>query len=127
MIQFRCWFCNKYYAVKESRIGEVLTCTCKRRLRVPKTSGGNCRARTAVDWLVETVVYGGAGGLLGVGLGVALLAQAGRVGDSTRFVGVYSAGFVMSGLGLLGFLAGLFGGERGINWIGRMIRKHEER
>jgi hypothetical protein len=126
MIQFRCWFCNKYYAVKEGRVGEVLTCTCKRRLRVPKKSGGNCRARTAVDWLVETVVYGGAGALLGVGLGVVLLAQAGRFGGGTRFVGVWAAAVVIGGLGVLGFLAGLFGGERGVNWIGRMIRKHED-
>ena len=28
---------------------------------------------------------------------------------------------------VLGFLAGLFGGEPGINWIGRMIRDREER
>jgi hypothetical protein len=74
-----------------------------------------------VDWLVETVVYGGAGALLGVGLGVVMLAQAGR------YVGVVTPAFVMGGLGVLGFLAGLFGGERGINWIGRMIRKHEDR
>jgi hypothetical protein len=26
----------------------------------------------------------------------------------------------------MGFLFGLFGGERGINWVGRVIREREE-
>ena len=27
----------------------------------------------------------------------------------------------------MGFLAGLFGGEQGVNWLGRMIRDREQR
>jgi hypothetical protein len=29
-------------------------------------------------------------------------------------------------LPLLGFLGGLFGGERGVNWVGRTIREREQ-
>ena len=61
MIQFRCWFCNKRYAVTDQRAGERLTCTCKRLLRVPRQDGGNSRARTWTDWIVEALVYGGGG------------------------------------------------------------------
>jgi hypothetical protein len=63
-IHFRCWYCNKRYARAGDGIGERFTCTCK-LLRVPRRSGGNCRVKTPFDWLVETVVYGGGGALVG--------------------------------------------------------------
>jgi hypothetical protein len=121
MIQFRCWYCNKRYAVPEHRIGERLTCTCQRLLRIPRRSGGNCRARTAADWLVEIVVYAGSGGLLGLGLALVILSRWRYVVELT------GAWALIAGLTLAGFLAGLFGGERGINWVGRMIRERESR
>jgi hypothetical protein len=49
MINFRCWYCNRRYAVAEQRVGERLTCSCKSLLRVPRKSGGNCRVRTLTD------------------------------------------------------------------------------
>ena len=116
MIQFRCWYCNKRYSVSESRDGEIIDCTCERRLKVPREDGGYCRVKTLVDWLVEALVYGGGGALLGLGLGLLLLRAFLR------------GGFVLLGsCMLLGFLAGLLGGERGVNWIGQMIRDREER
>ena len=33
---------------------------------------------------------------------------------------------LIAGLTAAGFLAGTFGGERGVNWVGRMIRSREE-
>ena len=67
MIAFRCWYCGKRYAVAEARVGERLTCTCRHPLRVPKRNGGNSRVKTATDWLVEVLVYGGGGAFLGGG------------------------------------------------------------
>jgi hypothetical protein len=126
MIAFRCWYCGKRYAVAESRVGERITCTCRHLLRVPKRSGGNSRVKTAVDWLVEVVVYGGGGALLGCGLAFVILSQLPRL--MVRTGGMLEAGWAfVGGLTLLGFLFGALGGERGVNWVGRMIRAREER
>ena len=124
MIEFRCWYCNRRYQIPESRIGERLLCTCKYPLRVPQRSGGKCRIKTPVDWLVEAVVYGGGGGVLGFGLALLILSQTGRVGG---LVGCGQALAFVAALTAGGFLFGLLGGERGINWIGRMIRGRENR
>jgi hypothetical protein len=118
MILFRCWYCNKQYAVSEQRAGDRLTCSCKRLLCVPHQSGGNSRARTATDWLVEAVVYGGGGALLALGLSLLVLSRA-RVSRN--------GWVVVTGCTAVGFLAGLLGGERGVNWIGSMIRDRERR
>jgi hypothetical protein len=118
MILFRCWYCNKTYSVAERRVGERLTCTCRQLLRVPARSGGNSRVRTVTDWLVEATVYGGGGTLLGGGLGVLTLG---------RVVGLRRGWLLIAGLAAAGFLAGVFGGERGVNWVGRMIRERKNR
>jgi hypothetical protein len=120
MIQFRCWYCNKQYAVAEERVGERLSCTCKQSLRVPRRTGGNSRARTVIDWIVEAAVYGGGGALLGLGLALLLASQA------PAFVPFKRSWILLAGLVVVGFLIGLVGGERGINWIGRMIRDRED-
>jgi hypothetical protein len=120
MIQFRCWYCNKRYSMPEARIGDQFSCACRQLLRVPKYRDGNSRVKTPVDWLVEALVYGGGGAALGVGLGLLILSQ-------WRGMGTLEFGWVLlPALGLLGFLFGLLGGERGINWIGRMIREQEQ-
>jgi hypothetical protein len=124
MIAFRCWYCNRAYRMPESRIGERITCACKYLLRVPKRSGGSCRVKSLVDRLVEAVVYGGGGGLLGLGLAILILSQAGRFGILAR---VEETLLFTAGLTAGGFLFGLLGGERGINWIGQLIRHREER
>src|SRR5580704_13978954 len=121
MIQFRCWYCNKRYTIPEQRIGEQFLCTCKQRLRVPRRSGGGCRVKTIVDWGVEAVVYGGGGALLGLGLALLIL------GQSRGLIGPRGGWPLLLALPTSGFLLGLFGGERGINWIGQMIRDREKR
>jgi hypothetical protein len=126
MIAFRCWYCGKRYAVAESRVGERITCTCSYLLRVPKRSGGNSRVKTATDWLVEVVVYGGGGAFLGCGLAFLILSQLPRV-TGRGLVPLEAAWAFVGGLTLLGFLFGALGGERGVNWVGRMIRAREER
>jgi hypothetical protein len=120
MIQFRCWYCNRRYSVADNRAGDRLTCGCQRKVRVPAHSGGNSRVRTAVDWLVETVVYGGGGALLGFGLAILLLAK-------LRYLAPVLDGWTaILVLTAVGFLAGFLGGERGVNWVGGMIRARED-
>ncbi len=116
MIRFRCWFCSRKYAVADARAGERLTCTCDRRLRVPRRDGGNSRSRTPGDWLAEVVVYGTAGGLLGLGLGFLLLGRTPLFRRSPD---------VIVGLAVGGFVLGTLFGEAGINWIGRHIRDRD--
>jgi hypothetical protein len=119
MITFRCWYCGRRYAVGENRIGERLACGCNHELRVPKRSGGRCQVRRPLDWVVESVVYGGGGALLGFGLALLIVARFPlfRLGGRWETV---------AGLTVSGFLFGLLGGERGINWVGRLIRQREE-
>ena len=123
MIIFRCWFCGRRFGVPEARIGHRLTCTCKHELNVPKRSGGRCKVRRPVDWLIECVVYGGGGAVLGLGLALVVLFQIPVfvVGGRWR-----ESGLLIAGLTVAGFLLGVLGGERGINWIGRLIRAREE-
>jgi hypothetical protein len=118
-IQFRCWYCHRRYSVPEQRIGQEITCSCQRRLRVPRKSGGACRIKTALDWVIEIVVYGGGGALLGFGLAVLVVSQVGR-----RMLFLDITWFLVLPT-LIGFLVGALGGERGINWIGRLIRGRE--
>lgn len=117
MIQFRCWYCNKCYAVADARARERFACSCGRRVRVPRRSGGSSRARSPTDWVVEVVVYGGCGALLGFGLGVLILSRIPIFRKTKELV---------IGLTVLGFLAGTLFGEAGLNWVGRRIREREE-
>lgn len=119
MIQFRCWYCNRRYLKEERRIGERFTCFCKRLVRVPKNNNGNCRVLTWGDWLAETVVYAFGSALLAFLLGLIILSQ------WYPAVPRYRKWYLVAALTLAGFLAGLFGGERTLNWLGRKIRDWE--
>jgi hypothetical protein len=118
-VHFRCWYCNKHYARPGERAGERFTCTCQRLLRVPRRGGGNCRVKTPVDWLVETVVYAGGGALVGFVLALLILRYIRPVSGPGFFL---AAGFTLAG-----FLCGLLGGERGVAWVGRLGRDWHDR
>jgi hypothetical protein len=122
MIQFRCWYCGKRYALPEARFGDRITCSCERLLCVPRRNDGNCRVKTIVDRLVEAVAYGGGGALLGLGLAVLILSQWGV--DLADFCASW---IFVAGWTVFGFFLGLLGLERGVNWLGRMIRAREDR
>ena len=105
MIQFKCWYCGRRHAKPEQQIGQRLKCSCEFILRVPKKSGGNCRVKSVADWLVQALVCGGAGALLGFGLAVLMVSQ-------MRFIFAHIAsGYVLMGLPGVGFVAGLVGGN----------------
>ncbi|OWK43806.1 hypothetical protein [Fimbriiglobus ruber] len=117
MIDFRCWYCNKRYFKQEAQIRSRFRCSCEHILKVPRQSGGYCRVRRPIDWLVEIVVYGGGGALLGFFLAIFI---------GSRLPFFRRSIYLIGGLTLAGFLFGALGGERGINLIGRMIREREQ-
>lgn len=94
-------------------------CSCKYLLRVPKRNGGNCRLKSPLDWILEITLYGGGGALLGFGVGLVIAIR--RARSITHQEGLALVG----GLTVLGFLAGVFAGERGVIWLGRKIRDRE--
>jgi hypothetical protein len=118
MIQFRCWYCHRKYAKPEPEIGKTLTCSCKNLLRVPTANGGKCRVKTIGDWIVEAIVCGGGGAVLGFGLALLIVSRLIFFGWTLRWM-------LLLGLPLLGFLGGLLFGERAIDFFGDMIRQRE--
>jgi hypothetical protein len=119
MIKFRCWYCNKSYSVASERAGERMVCSCQSRLRIPYQSGGNCRHRSLGDWIIELVVYGGGGALLGFLFALVLLSKA------YFLPGLRSSWLLVLICTSFGFVAGTLLGEAGVNWVGRIIRDHE--
>ena len=116
MITFRCWFCNRAYLKPDDQRGARFACGCGRRVKVPKRSGGSSKAFSPTDWLLEALIYGGAGGLIGFALSVAILS---RLWVFRRPTEVIVAATVF------GFVVGTAFGERGINWIGQKLRDRE--
>ena len=124
MVEFRCWYCNRKHAMPQKGIGKTIHCSCGSRLRVPRYSGGKCRIKTLADWAVEAVVYGGGGALICGGLAflfiAALLPGGGFGGSGAAFFEI--GWIVIAVFTAIGFVFGLVFGERGIGWIGRLIR-----
>ncbi len=116
MISFRCWFCNRVYTKPDEQAGTRFECGCGRRAKVPKRSSGSSKTRSLTDWLLESLIYGGAGALIGFGLSVAIL--------SRLFIFRRPADIIVA-VTLFGFAVGTLFGERGINWIGQKLRDRE--
>ena len=106
MISFRCWYCGRNYLVQTERAGEKRVCGCGRRIRMPRRSGGSCRDRTLVDWIVEFTVYGGGGAVLGGMLALLLVT---RVPFLSRAIGTVRPIVVGA---LVGLLAGRWAARR---------------
>ena len=127
MVEFRCWYCNRKHTMPQKGIGKTIHCACGSALRVPRYSGGECRIKTLADWAVEAVVYGGGGALICGGLAflfIAALLPGGGFGGSG--VSFFEIGWIVIAVfTAIGFLLGLVFGERGIGWIGRLIRRVE--
>jgi len=118
MIEYRCWYCNRRHGAPRDCIGRQVACHCGYLLRVPRQSGGSCRVKTLLDWLVEAVVYGGAGGLLGLGMD-ALLASRVRF---WLFIDHRVALLTLAAIPLAGFLFGFLGAGRAVGWLAQRSR-----
>jgi hypothetical protein len=116
MIRYRCWFCNRAYLTPFARAGTRFRCSCGRPVRVPRRSGRSSKGFSLGDWLIESLVYGAAGALIGFGLWFAIF---GRVPVVRR------RSELLIGLTVAGLLAGVLFGERGIDWLGRRLRDRE--
>lgn len=120
VVKFRCWKCHRKHQKSAEKIGQTFTCNCDYVLRVPKTDGGKCRVKTVTDHLVEAVVCGGGGALLGFCFAIFVLSRFRFfLRGESPLIGVL---ITTVACGLLGVL----GGERAIDWIGDMIRDHEK-
>lgn len=119
MIRYRCWYCDRLYYTPAERVGSRVVCSCGHRLKVPRRSGRSPRVRSVLEWGIEILVYGGGGGLLGFGLGLLIA--------SRTFWLFRRPADVIAIFTVVGFLFGTFGGESGVNWIGRQIREREQR
>lgn len=118
-IAFRCWYCNRPHEASKRAVGRQYDCSCERTIRVPAKSGGNCRVRTATDRLVEGLVYGAGGALLGLILGVGILAA---LKEAAAVLWPIPAALTLAGL-----FGGVFFGEAGVGWIGKTLRAGEDR
>lgn len=116
MTGFRCWYCEKQYAVADARRGERMVCACGQRLKVPRRAWGNSRSRTPLEWLVEVTVYGGAGAVFGFVLGFLIAGRLPFFRRSFEILAAFTA---------VGFVAGAVFGEPGIDWVGRQLRERE--
>jgi hypothetical protein len=115
MIEFRCWYCHRRHALAATHVREVKPCSCGRLFRVPTRRGGRSRYRSLNDRLAETVIYGGGGALLGFLLALVCLSdwRISLQGEGQGVVPTFT---------IIGLILGVVAGERGVNWIGRMIR-----
>lgn len=116
MISFRCWFCGRAYLKAEEQARSRLDCTCGRRLKIPRRSGASSKAFSLSEWLVEALIYGGAGALVGFALSIAVLSRLWVFRRPSEVILVATA---------FGFVVGALFGERGINWIGQKLRDRE--
>jgi DNA-directed RNA polymerase subunit RPC12/RpoP len=114
MIHFRCWFCNRAFLMDADRTGARLRCrNCGARLKVPREAGGSSKYTSVTDRVVESLVYGGAGAVIGF---VVWLLTFGRI------PGVRRRWEILAALVGFGLVVGVVFGERGIGWIGQKFR-----
>jgi hypothetical protein len=116
VINFRCWFCNRAYTKPDDLARKRFACGCGRRVKVPKRSGGSSKTRSLTDWIVETLIYGGACAVFAFGLSFVIVAR----------LPFFRRDFTPVIVGtLVGLVAGAIFGERAINYIGQKLRDRE--
>src|SRR5262249_21980912 len=113
------WKCRRKHAKPVDKIGTQFKCSCDYDLRVPTKDDGNCRIKTVGDYVIEAVLCGGGGALLGFLLGAVIVS---RIWLFDYWISVWLIAILTISFGLVGFV----GGERAIDVIGDMIRRQEQ-
>ena len=118
-VRYRCWYCNREYDSPIEKIRQILKCSCGRQLRVPRKKNGSSKYLSLRERVIEFVAYGVSGALLFGLLGYFLFFRFGGIGIRPgRVIGILDFSLMM------GLICGL-GGERVVNWIGRILRERE--
>ena len=110
-IRFRCWYCNRTHAASRDEVGQQRVCNCGERYRIPRREGIARRSKSFLDRSLEFIVYGLGGGVLGLLFGLLYGSLGGLI--------------LAPVLAAIGFLLGGLFGERGVNWIGALLRAAE--
>ena len=117
MIQFRCWYCERYWRQPAGLCHTKLVCRCGHRIRVPKRNGLSSRPWSFTNWFLGALVYGGGMGLFAFVLALVFFGR-----NPLVFVTV-PGWLILGGTTALGALIGIVGGESGcgrvIDWFDR--------
>jgi hypothetical protein len=116
MILFHCWFCNRMFLEPPKRAGARFRCSCGRRVKVPKRSGGSSKIVAGADRLIEALVYGALCAAFALGFSFSAVSR------SALFRANFTPLLVVTGGG---FLVGALFGERALNYFGRKVRDRE--
>jgi hypothetical protein len=118
VIQFRCWYCNRYFRQPSDAVHSRVACPCGHRIRVPKRDWRSSKPWSFTNWLAGAVVYGGGMGLL------AFLFTFFFFGQNPVAL-VHPVGWAVLGFStLVGVLIGVVGGERGSEAVVRFFQEH---
>jgi hypothetical protein len=115
-IRFRCWKCQHRFGVTRTRVGETIQCDCGEDVRVPRWDHGNCRVRTLVAKIVETILFGFGSALVGLVAAVCVLPRLGHVPVPPVEAAIWVIGASAVGI--------LLGGPA-VDIVGTMIRARQ--
>lgn len=116
MIQFRCWFCNRYWRKPDAERFRHFTCKCGEGIRVPRRTGRSSQPWSLKNWLARSTVYGGFCGTMGFLFGYLYCMRFGAMMASP--VGLGLLGLFVGVPAVIGFL----GGERAVGFLGEVAK-----
>ena len=111
MIQFRCWYCNRYWRKPAEEYHTHLVCRCGEPIRVPRREWGSSQPWSFKNWLIRGIVHGGFCAAMGFLFGYAYIFRFGAAAHTPAGAIVFASFVAVPGLG------GFLGGERAINFL----------
>jgi hypothetical protein len=114
MIQFRCWYCNRYWRKPEADTRTHFDCRCGESLRVPRREWGSSQPWSFKNWLIRATVYGGFCSAIGFLFGYCYCFRFGAAMMSP--VGA----IVLASFAVVPGLVGFVGGERAVDFLARL-------